>query len=79
MSKPRLIAVSVSETNHGSEFYEVGKNNVSSIEWGSTDGHMAALATVRVFKDGALSSEHPFSNVLGVYYDLKEAEGESDA
>lgn len=63
-----LKAVSVCATNDGDEFYEVGKNGVTAVEWGSSNGHMASLATVRVFKDGRPHSEHPFSSVLGVYF-----------
>lgn len=63
-----LVALNVSSDNNGEEYYVIGRNGVTAIEWGSTNGHMAALATVRVFKGGVLSSEHPFCNVFGVYY-----------
>lgn len=63
-----LQAVSVSETNNGEEFYRVGFAGVTKIEWSETSGHMASLLTIQVWKDNKLHSEHPFSNVLGVYY-----------
>lgn len=66
-SNPPLKAVHVACNNDGDEFYQIG-TDVTSIEWGETNGHMAPLATIRVFKGGQLHSEHPFCNVLGVYY-----------
>ncbi len=63
-----LIAVHVSETDNGGEYYSVGSNDVTEIKWGETTGHMAMLQTIQVFKRGELHSEHVFSNVLGVYY-----------
>lgn len=68
-----LKAVHVSSTNDGDEYYEVGRFGVSAIRWGANMGHRPPLTTVRVFKDGALHSEHPFANVLGVYYFAPEA------
>lgn len=63
-----LRAIQVFACEGADEYYEVGRNNVTAIEWGSTNGHMAPLATVKVYRDGNLHSEHPFCNVLGVYY-----------
>lgn len=67
-TKP-LQAVHVSATNDGDEYHKVGYLEVTAIEWGWTSGSMAAIQTVQVFKKGSLHSEHPFPNVLGVYYD----------
>ena len=72
VGKP-LRMVNVVDREGCEEFYSVGKDNVTAIEWGTQNGHMAAIPTVRVFKDGKLLSEHPFHNVLGVYF----AEGKS--
>ena len=72
MNDLKLRAVLVCAFNEGSEFHEVGFNKVTKIEWGSFNGHMAALPSVRVYKGEALYSEHPFSNVLGVYYAAPE-------
>lgn len=63
-----LRSVTVSEFEGGGETYTVGYGGVTAIDWGSTSGHMAELKTVLVYKNGALHSEHPFANVLGVYY-----------
>lgn len=63
-----LNAVSISETDNGGEYYQVGKNGVTKIGWSTTSGHMAALQTIQVFKGEDLHSEHLFVNVLGVYY-----------
>lgn len=64
-----INAVHVFETNEVSEYYKVGFADVTGIEWGRTNGSMAAIQTVQVFKNGHLHSEHPFPNVLSVYYD----------
>ena len=63
-----LIAVHVACNNDGDEFYNVGERDVTAIVWGETNGHMAPLKTIVVYKDSKLHSEHPFSCVLGVYY-----------
>ncbi len=63
------IAVHVTATDNGDEYYKVGFGDVTGIEWGWTSGSMAAIQTIRVFKNGHLHSEHPFPNVLSVYYD----------
>lgn len=68
MRTENLRAVFVNATNDGSEYYEVGRDAVSAVEWGQINGHMARLDTVRVFKAGKLHSEHPFSNCLSVYF-----------
>ena len=67
-SQRPLKAVHVCTTNNGDEYHEVGQYNVTDVRWSWTNGHMARLLTVQVFKDGRLHSEHPFSNFLGVYY-----------
>ena len=64
-----LIAVQIFCTDDGDEFYKVGFNDVTAIEWNQTNGSMAAIRTIRVFKNNHLHSEHPFPNVLSVYYD----------
>lgn len=71
-NKP-LCAVNVSESEDGSEYYAVGRSGITAITWGETCGSMAALLTVQVWKNDALHSEHPFINVLGVYYAAPEA------
>ena len=71
-SEKALIAVHVSCNQDGDEYHKVGFGDVTAVKWGLTSGHMAVLQTVQVFKDGKLFSEHPFSNVLGVYYDNPE-------
>lgn len=75
MRTEKLRALNVSETDNGSEFYEVGRGGVTAIEWGEVCGHMAPLDTVRVFRDGKLHSEHAFSNCLGVYFAEDSANG----
>ena len=76
MEKQALKAVHVSFYQDHDEYYEIGRNGVTSIEWGSiNDGHMASLDTVRVFLNGHLHSEHVFSNVLGVYYLTPKQDG----
>ena len=64
----KLRALQVYSDEDGGEYYEAGKNGVTSIEWGWTNGDNAALQTILVFKDGQPHSEHRFGNVLGVYY-----------
>lgn len=76
MNDEKLRAVTVSEWADGGEHYSVGKNGVTAIEWGWSNGHMAALPTVKVFKNGIIHSEHPFSSVLGVYYATPDLTGE---
>ena len=71
-SERKLHAVEVCSDNDGGEYYEVGKNGITAIKWDWTSGHMAALQTVTVYKNGKLHSEHCFSNVLGVYYATEE-------
>ena len=68
MRTEKLRAVSVASTDNGDEFYVVGVGGVTAIEWGEVSGNMAFLDTIRVFKDGKLHSEHPFSNCEGVYF-----------
>ena len=68
MRTEKLRALNVSVSDNGDEFYEVGRGDITAIEWGEVCGHMALLDTVRVFKDGKLHSEHVFSNCLGVYF-----------
>lgn len=55
------------------EYYHVGDDNVTSIEWHSQPGHMTAIPTIRVFRHGVPHSEHPFHNVLGVYFDRPQS------
>ena len=64
-----INAVHVTATDNGDEYYKVGFGDVTAIEWGVTNGSLAEIQTVRVFKNGHLHSEHPFPNVLSVYYD----------
>ncbi len=64
-----INAVSVAETDNGGEYYKVGYADVTAIEWSVTNGSLAEIQTIRVFKNGHLHSEHPFTNVLGVFYD----------
>lgn len=70
----RLQAISVFESAHASEYYEVGKNDVTEIRWSRTMGVGDYCDTVQVFKNGILSSEHPFCNCLGVYFPLPTKE-----
>lgn len=63
-----LKGVSVFEIEGNSEFYFVGIDGITAVEWHEQPGHMAMLPTIRVYRDGKLHSEHPFHNVLGVYY-----------
>lgn len=70
MRTEKLNAVSVCSTNDGDEYYEVGKNEVTEIKWSGTNGHMAPLDTVQVYKNGRLYSEHVFTQVLGVYFGI---------
>ena len=71
-----INAVSVTETETSDEYYKVGHNDVTAIEWGTTNGSLAEIKTIRVFKKGVPFSEHPFPNVLSVYYfpDSQEVE-----
>ena len=64
-----LYAVSVAETNNGSEYHHVGRNDVTAVLWGEQAGHMAMLPTIQVFKNDKLFSEHPFTSVPGVYFE----------
>lgn len=64
-----INAVHVCATDYVNESHKVGDDDVTAIEWGVTNGSMAEIQTVRVFKNGHLHSEHPFPNVLSVYYD----------
>lgn len=66
-----LKAVCVFDTETEREYYEEGKRDVTSVEWGMVSGHMAGIDTVRVFKNGKLHSEHVFTNCLGVYFKTK--------
>lgn len=68
MRTEKLRAVCVKTTEEAQEYYEVGLRDTTAIEWGMVSGHMAGLDTVRVFVNGQLHSEHPFSNVEGVYF-----------
>ena len=68
-SEMPLKAVHVSANNDGDEYYGVGYGDVTAIEWGVTNGSLAKIQTIRVFKNGHLHSEHPFPNVLGVFFD----------
>ncbi|NIA70734.1 hypothetical protein HBA54_19220 [Pelagibius litoralis] len=70
--KLRAVTVSMGETYN--EHFEVGLGDVTSIEWGTINGHMAHLDTVRVFVNGKLSSEHPFCNCLSVFFVPQEGE-----
>ncbi len=68
-SEMLLKAVHVSANNDGDEYYAVGFADVTAIKWDWANGSGAAIQTVQVFKNGHLHSEHPFPNVLSVYYD----------
>lgn len=75
MRTEKLRAVSVVTIEAGQEYYEIGKLDVTAIEWGEIYGHMALLDTVRVFKGGKLHSEHPFANCEGVYFAADDGAG----
>lgn len=64
-----INAVQVFATDESDEYYKVGFSDVTAIEWNVTNGSLAEIQTIRVFKNGHLHSEHPFPNVLSVYYD----------
>lgn len=68
MRTEKIIALSVSETDEGSEYYRVGDNQVTEIKWSTVNGHMAPLDTVQVYRNGVLHSEHMFANCSGVYF-----------
>ena len=76
MRTEKLQSVSVFENENQSEYYEVGKNDVTAIEWGEVCGHMAMIDTVRVFKNGAIYSEHPFTSCLGVCFEKEPGNDE---
>lgn len=63
-----IQGVRVTNREDGEEYYEDGKHDVTGIQWGKTNGHMAHIMTVRVYKNRVLHSEHPFVNCLSVYY-----------
>ena len=65
-----LIAVHVASNNDGDEYYCVGTNGVTAIEWSKTNGHHAHLLTVQVHRGDHLSAEFIYANVLGVTYDV---------
>lgn len=67
-TKLQIRAVHVACNQDGDEYYEVGRAGVTSIEWGNTSGHMAALLTIAVYRNDELHSEHIFTNVLSVIY-----------
>ena len=67
----KLRAVSVSCTNDGDEYWTVGRDDVTAIEWSSMPGQYIDLPTISVFRNGQLASEHPFANILGVYYEFE--------
>lgn len=64
-----LVGVSVANTDNGEEYYRVGFDDVTAVEWGTTRGLHCDLPTVRVYRRGKPWSEHPFHNVIGVYYE----------
>lgn len=68
MRQEHIFAVQVCTTDDGTEFYGVGFDGCSSVEWGEIPGPNGVLSTVRVFHEGVLTSEHPLSNVTGVYF-----------
>lgn len=70
---PELKAVHVACNQDGDEYYSVGYAGVTDIKWSRTEGHMGWLRTVCVYINGELSSEHPFTNCLGVHYVRPEA------
>ena len=63
-----LRAVFVGAIDDGDEYYVVGNDGVTAIEWGEMPGLHCMLPTVCVLKDGQLHSEHPFVYVRSVYY-----------
>lgn len=69
MRTEKLKAVTVTDYQGGSEYYNAGAFGITSIEWGEVSGHMSMIDTVRVFKDGKLHSEHPFTSCVGVYFE----------
>lgn len=64
-----LKAVSVAVFGENDEYYRVGFADVTAVEWHEQAGHMSMIPTIRVFINDKLHSEHPFHNILGVYYD----------
>lgn len=64
-----LVAVTVSSREDEQEHYAIGAAGVTAVVWHEQSGHMAMIPTVRVYVQGALYSEHPFHNIVGVYYD----------
>jgi hypothetical protein len=50
------------------EYYRVGEEGVTKLEWGFFPGPHCNLPSVRVYRLGSLFSEHPFGSVLGVYF-----------
>jgi hypothetical protein len=68
MRSEPLKAVHVACNNDGDEYYGIGQGDVTAIEWGELPGLHCMLDTVKVYRSGALHSEHPFHNCLGVYF-----------
>ena len=52
MRNEKLKGVFVGPSDEGDEIYMVGTGATTAVEWGETNGHMASLDTVRVFRDG---------------------------
>lgn len=63
-----IRAVSVRETDAGSEYYEVGRDGVTLIEAATKSGMYADIPYVRIWKGEKCHSEHCQHNVLGVYF-----------
>lgn len=68
MKRLPLKGVFVAATYSGSEAHHIGLQDVTDVQWHEECGQMGMVPTIRVYKDDELFSEHPFSNVLGVYY-----------
>ncbi len=56
------------EPGAGALVFAVGFDDVTAITFGSTNGHMAPLQTVKVWKDEHLHGEFIFANCKGVTY-----------
>ena len=64
-----IKALSVYEGESGSEFYEVGKFDVTRIEATTKSGMASDIPYFRVWKGDKAHSEHCQHRVLGVYFE----------
>lgn len=65
---PPIDAMSMSETDDGSEYYRVGYKDVTRIELCVKPGMYCDIPYVRVWKGKQLHSEHCQHNIIGVYF-----------